>query len=284
MGSIATVKTRPVFISADSRHPKEVLNVAGAALFHKTAPDVDSGDTELAVGSAVQITDGTYFVTLSSTEINVHELETVSAEDVTAVDDLTVGDDLKVAGLATVGETLAVTGVTTPSGGVAAPSALPGAYTGGWHPNTAESGTDATPAEKKLFTASLFLPVNKKIKGIGFLVGSVGGTNKVVAGLFSAAGKLLAHSSETTEGAVVGTAKEIQELNLTAEFDAVGPATYFIGITMNGNTARLRTIPKNTVGSNLLSKEITIAAKNVLADIAAPAALEADKGPVAWVF
>lgn len=256
------------YIPADAHHPVEVLNAAGRACFHKNARDVDSGDTELAVGSVVELTDGAWFITAAgTTECNVRDLDNVA-----------VGNNLSVAG------TAAFTGAITPSGGIASPTGFPGAFTGGWHPNTAESGTDATPAEKKLFVASLFLPVAKKIKGIGFLVGSVGGTNKAVAGLFDSAGKLLGHSSETTEGTVVGTAKEIQELNLTAEYAAAGPGLYFVGITMNGNTARLRTIPKNTIGSNLLSGELTLAAKNVLADIVAPAALVADKGPVAWVF
>lgn len=42
---------------------------------------------------------------------------TVSAEQITTTDDMTVTDDLTVTGLATVGETLGVTGLTTSTGG-----------------------------------------------------------------------------------------------------------------------------------------------------------------------
>lgn len=160
----------------------------------------------------------------------------------------------------------------------------PGFYAGNWVPNTATSGTDTTPAEKKLFVTSVFVPTYKVIKGIGFLVGSVGGTNKAVAGLFSSTGAVLAKSSETTEGTVVGTAAEIQELTLSTEYAANGPGLYYVGITMNGNTARLRTIPVNTAGSNVYTTEATLATKNVLAAITAPTTFTGDKGPVAWVF
>lgn len=162
--------------------------------------------------------------------------------------------------------------------------AAPGYFAGGWAPNTATSGTDTTPAEKKLFVTSVFIPSFKVIKGIGYLVGSVGGTNKAVAGLFSATGTVLAKSSETTEGTLVGTAAEIQELTLTTEYAASGPGLYYVGITMNGNTARLRTIPTNTAGSNVLTTEATLTAKNVLETIAAPTTFTGAKGPVAWVF
>lgn len=162
--------------------------------------------------------------------------------------------------------------------------AMPGVFAGNWVPNTATSGTDTTPAEKKLFLTSVWLPSYKSIKGIGFLVGSVGGTNKAVAGLFSATGTLLGKTSETTEGTLVGTAAEIQEINLTAEYQAQGPGLYYIGITMNGNTARFRSITVNTAGSNVLAGEVELAAKNVLAAVTVPTTFTGGKGPVAWVF
>jgi len=260
-------------IAASASDQRKIINAHGTKFWWKTAENVGSGDTEIAVGSSFETEVPVWIV--SETE------STVVVEHIPATEyaDLTVTDTLTVTGTTT------HTGAVTNTGGVAASSGtLPGVFVGNWHPNTAESGTDTAPAEKKLFTGSLFLPCNKKIKGICFLVGSVGGTNKVVAGLYNSAGTLVAHSSETTEGATVGTAKEIQEVELTAEYSAVGRALYFIGITMNGNTARIRTIPSNTIGSNLLCKEITITEKNKLAAITAPTAVEQGKGPVAWVF
>lgn len=265
-------KTVARLINASPTNQAKIINGAGGKLFYKTSSDVDTEDTEIAVGASATVEAVVWIISESRSQVLVEHPQGSTTQDSTVSDDLKVGD------------TLTVTGAATLTGGVATATAAPGFYAGGWHPNTAESGTDATPAEKKLFVTSLFLPVNKKIKGIGYLVGSVGGTNKVVAGLFDSAGNLLAKSSETTEGATVGTAKEIQELNLTSEYSAVGPAVYFVGITMNGNTARLRTIPKNTAGANVLCEEITISEKNKLAKITPPAEFKADKGVVAWVF
>jgi hypothetical protein len=94
----ATVKKEAVYVSADAQHPKEILNAAGAAMFRKTAADVDSGDTELAAGAAVQITDGHWFVSAGSSEIVVTDVKVGAFEDASTVDDLTVGDKLVVNG------------------------------------------------------------------------------------------------------------------------------------------------------------------------------------------
>lgn len=263
-------KSAAVGIYADTANQKKIINAHGGTLYYKTTSAVSTSDSSLATGESLTV-EQPYWV-ISNTECTV----IVEAKIGETVQDSTITDQLTVSGATT------LTGAATLTGGIV--SGAPGFYAGGWNPVAATSGTDTTPAEKKLFVTSIFLPVNKKIKGIGYLVGSVGGTNKVVAGLWSSAGEILAHSSETTEGATVGTAAEIQELNLSAEYSAVGPAVYFIGITMNGNTARFRSIPKNTAGSNVMSEEITIAAKNVLAKITAPTAFTADKGPISWVY
>lgn len=84
-----TLKTEATYVAADPSEPKEVLNLAGAKAFYKTAKDVDSGDTELAEGKAVSITEGTYFVSASRSEIGVRELDNVA-----------IGDNLSVAGTA----------------------------------------------------------------------------------------------------------------------------------------------------------------------------------------
>jgi hypothetical protein len=238
-----------VMINATSNNPLTLFNKTGSGTFYYGSERLvssSSNEGSVAVEASTTITQPTWVISASTSYVEVQQRIPQSAVD---------------------------TG-----------SNVPGFFVGNWNPNTAESGTDTTPAEKKLFTGSLFLPVNKKIKGIGYLVGSVGGTNKVVAGLFDSTGTLLAHTSETTEGATVGTAKEVQELELTTPYSALGPGLYYVGITMNGGTARIRTIPSNTIGSNVYSKEITISAKNTLANITAPTAVEQGKAPVAWVY
>jgi hypothetical protein len=100
----ATIGRTARFINASPEFPMEVLNAAGGAIFHKNAADVDSGDTELASGSTVQITEGTWFVSTTSAEGVFRELKTVHVEDSIVGDDLTVADD------ATIGDKLVVGG------------------------------------------------------------------------------------------------------------------------------------------------------------------------------
>lgn len=102
-----TLKTEATYVAADPSEPKEVLNLAGAKCFYKNAADVDSGDTELAAAATVTITEGTYFVSASSSEIGVREL-----------DNLQVGDNMTVAGTAAVAGAASVGGKLTAKGEV----------------------------------------------------------------------------------------------------------------------------------------------------------------------
>lgn len=99
MSTRLTVGKSAVYIAADSEHPMEIHNAAGAAIFHKNAADVDTGDTELAVGSTLEITEGTYFISAASAEINVREVDSKTIDaDLTVGDKLTVGGELEANG------------------------------------------------------------------------------------------------------------------------------------------------------------------------------------------
>jgi len=245
-------------INAAPNAKAKIINGAGDKLFYKTAADVDTGDTEVAVGSSATVEQVVWIVSEGRSQVLVeHPLSIVAGSST-------------------------VTGVTTATGGIAS-TGLSGLYT--WQPATAETGTDTAFAEKKLFTAGVFLPANKTLTGIGYLLGAGGGTNKVIAALFDSTGTKVANSSETTEGTVAGTEKTVQELAFTSTYAAKGPALYFIGITANGATAKLRTIPANTAGKNIFTKEISLSEKNVVpASITAPTAFEAAKGPIAFCY
>lgn len=242
------LKTSAYYIPADTTQPKTVINQSGGTIYYKATSDVSTGDTSVAVGGSVRITAGRYFISASVSKVRV-EAEVV------------------------------------PSTGAAA---LSGSYLGAWvgsyMPGTAESGTDTAFAEKKLFTGSLFLPMNMTITGIGYLLGAGGGTNKVIAALFDANGRKLANSSEATEGTTAGTEKTVQKLAFTTPYVAKGPALYFVGLTANGATAKFRTIPANTL-VNALTAEISLSTKNVVpTSVTAPTEWTAGKGPVAFVY
>jgi hypothetical protein len=176
--------------------------------------------------------------------------------------------------------TLTVTGATTVTGGVAQ-AVAPHGFSN-WQPIAATSGTNTTPADGTHFVTSLFIPVNKTLTGVGYLIGTVGGTDKVYAALYDASGALLANSSVTSGGATVGTAAEIQTLAFTATYAAVGPAMYYVGISMNGNTARLRTVPAfcqaGIYAGSVSQTHGTVAA------ITEPVTFTADKAPIVFVY
>ncbi len=175
--------------------------------------------------------------------------------------------------------TLAVTGASTLTGGIAGTGCVGAAN---WQPIAATSGTDTTPADGTQFVTSLWIPANVTLTGAAYLVGSVGGTDKVYAVLYSSAGAVLAQSSTASGGATVGTAAQIQTLAFTSTYAAVGPGLYFLGVSMNGTTARLRTVPAYCQAG--LRAGSVAQAHGTVASITVPATFTADKAPVAFVY
>lgn len=151
-----------------------------------------------------------------------------------------------------------------------------------WQPIAATSGTDTTPADGTQFVTSIYLPVSMTLTGVSYLIGSVGGTNRVYAVLYDSTGAVLANSTLASAGTVVGTAANIQALNFTATYAAKGPGLYYVGISMNGTTARLRTVPAfcqaGIFGGSVSQAHATVAA------ITEPVTFTADKAPVCFLY
>lgn len=150
-----------------------------------------------------------------------------------------------------------------------------------WQPVAATSGTDTTPANGTQFVTSIFLPVGKTITNINYLIGSVGGTDKVYGVLYDASGAVLANTSLTTGGATVGTSATVQTLALTSTYAATGPRLFYVGISMNGTTARLRTVPAQ-LSAGLYAGSVS-QTHGTVAAITAPATFTADKAPIVFL-
>ena len=143
-------------------------------------------------------------------------------------------------------------------------------------------GTDKAAVAGTRFSGSLFIPHLTTVTGIGYLIGSVGGTDLVLAELHDADGRLLATSA--LAGATVGTAATMQDLALTAPVQVVGPGWYFLSITMNGTTGKLRTLAAATaMASTALTKSATGTFGTVGA-LTVPSTFTADVGPIAYVY
>lgn len=151
-----------------------------------------------------------------------------------------------------------------------------------WQPIAATSGTDTTPADGTQFVTSIQIGANCVITGIGYLIGSVGGTNRAYVAVYDSAGALLGNSTLASGGTVVGTAANVQELALTTPLSVRGPGTYYIGISMNGNTARLRTVPAHTHAGLRAGQVAQV--HGTVAAITPPATFTADKAPVIYTY
>lgn len=109
-------------------------------------------------------------------------------------------------------------------------------------PTTSTSqGTDTAAVAGRFFITDLYLPVGCSLTGIAWLVGSVGGTDKVVVALWGADGKVLATSN--LAGVAVGAAGAAQNVNFTAPKSISGPTMVAVGVQLSGSTAKLRTAP-----------------------------------------
>jgi len=106
-------------------------------------------------------------------------------------------------------------------------------------PEASTSGTNTTPTAELVYVSELRIPCNCTLTGISYLIGGTGGTDSVIAMLFSSEGAVLATSA--VAGTVVGTTATMQRLPFTAPLAVTGPGKYFVGIQLNGNTARIRT-------------------------------------------
>lgn len=179
-----------------------------------------------------------------------------------------------------VSSTSAFTGAMTLTGGAASTTASHGFAN--WPVVAATSGTDTTPADGTQFVTSIWLPVNKVITGVVYNIGSVGGTDKCYAVLYSAAGAVLANSAIATDGTLVGTAANSQTLAFLTPYTAVGPAMYYVGLSIKGTTARLRTVPAFTSGG-IYAGSVSQAHATVAA-ITVPATFTADKAPIVFLY
>ena len=148
-----------------------------------------------------------------------------------------------------------------------------------WQAATATTGTDSACTNGTAYVGSIHLPMDATITGIQYLVGSVGGTDKVVASLHGVNGVPVANSA--VGGATVGTAAQVQQVAFTAPYLARA-GFGFIALTFNGATAKFRTLAAHTqtgvVGNGVTQTFGTVAA------FTAPVTFTADKIPCASLY
>lgn len=143
-------------------------------------------------------------------------------------------------------------------------------------PIATTTGTDVTPVSGTRYTASVVVPHTATLTGVSYLIGSVGGTDKVIVELYDSAGTLQAQSAAA--GVTVGSSATIQQVPFTSTYVAE-PGVYFISVSVNGTTCRLRTI--------VLAETLTKSATGTFGTPAAltpPTTFTTGVGPIASTY
>ena len=178
--------------------------------------------------------------------------------------------------------TARVSGVSTLTGGIQGGIVT---HSGTWPVQSATAGTDSVCQANKIYLGSVYVPLNGTITGVAYLVGSVGGTSKVIASIYDISGNLL--SSSAVAGTVVGTAAQVQLLPLTtpASLAIAGPGYYWIGLTFDSTgPGRLRTVPAQCQAGSGVMGNILTQTFGTPAAIVCPTTFTLDTVPVAHFY
>jgi len=187
------------------------------------------------------------------------------------------GDNVQVA------STLGITGITTPTGGIAAGggfSASPrNCHTGGVPAQVTTEGTNsASNTAGAVYLAEVFVPCNCTVTGIAIFNGTaVAGNGKVM--LFDSSGNRLGISAST---AMSGTTA-YQSINLTAPLAVKGPATYYVGAIYDDTTHDLRGHVLGAFGAGTDTGN-TYETESTYATVTVPTTFTTAVGPIASLY
>lgn len=112
---------------------------------------------------------------------------------------------------------------------------------GEFTPGAAADGTDTTPVSGTVYVNSVYIPDNCTLTGVAVMNGSVVTNNAIIVSLYTKAGVLVANSA--LAGTTTAGVDTIQRVPFTATYAAKGPQKYFVGVSYNGTTDRLNTMP-----------------------------------------
>ena len=236
-------------------------------------------------------------ININPNNLNSFGVETVACTSYINLDagSVTVSDELDSATLTTSGlatlasniitSTQRVDGLISANGGIATNGGIfygQRFNIGTWCNPSATSGDDTACTNGTGYAGSIYVPYNSTIVGVQFLIGSIGGTDKVIVSLHSDGGVLLANSD--TAGTLVGTAATGQQVAFTAPYAIRGPVQCFILLTFNGNTAKFRTVPAHCqIGNGVIGNGVT-QTFGTPANFIQPGAFYVGKVPIASLY
>jgi len=152
-------------------------------------------------------------------------------------------------------------------------------YAGGFVPSSLSAGgTDTAGVSTVVWVCEMRIQGNQLLTGISYLIGSVGGTDKVIVALYDSAGNLLANSA--LAGATVGTASTFQRVAFTAQYQAA-PGKYYVAVSTNGTTAKIQTQAAGDHDAGSITGQVFATLPNPMT---VPTTFTAAKAPVAMLY
>jgi hypothetical protein len=144
--------------------------------------------------------------------------------------------------------------------------------------STTTPGTDSACTDGTFYAGAVFVPARTLITGATNLIGSVGGTDKVIYYLWDSTGALLAWTA--VAGTTVGTTATMQtRLAFVDPVTIDGPALVYAGCIFNGTTAKFRT---HAIGNGPAFSSTGTFGTNAALTVATT--FTADKAPVMGLY
>lgn len=150
-------------------------------------------------------------------------------------------------------------------------------YAGEYIPLLSTSGTDTFGIATQVWIGELRIGKNTLLTGLSYLIGSVGATDKAIAILYNSAGVPVAWSA--LAGATVGTAATMQRLAFVTAY-AAGPGLYYVGISTNGTTAKIRTQTFGDTNAGVQTGQVF----GTLTNMTPPTTFTASSAPICMTY
>ena len=81
MSALFNVDIRAKSVAASAKDPATISNVSGGTLYYKNAADVDTGDSTLANGASVEVSEPNWVVAASGAPVKVQILRNADRDD-----------------------------------------------------------------------------------------------------------------------------------------------------------------------------------------------------------
>ncbi len=149
----------------------------------------------------------------------------------------------------------------------------------------ASLGTAAAATANATYVSPVHIRHTMLSTGIGFLNGGTAATDRLIYGLYAAAGGApLITTTLASNGTVAANANVFQEIALTSTYQVTKPGLYWIGWQANGTTTTRRSIATATWIDCMTLSAGTAGSAGVMATITAPTSFTADTGPIGYVY